>query len=110
MSSKNYKKTLSTEQNLYKLSKLKQFRKLKKSDPRKFWKFLDGKKKQTSTGVSAEACYEYHKTENDIPIDENITEMHFNDVGIDTTHINEEINGPILWSEIEKAILKLKKK
>ena len=34
--------------------------------------------------------------------------MHFNDVGTDTTHINEEINGPILWSEIEKAILKLK--
>ena len=107
LSSKNYKKTLSTEQNLYKLSKLKQFRKLKKSDPRKFWKFLNGKM-QTSTGVSAEACYEYYKTENDIPIDENITEMHFNDVGIDTTHINEEINGPILWSEIEKAILKLK--
>ena len=50
------------------------------------------------------------KTENDIPIDENITEMHFNDVGIDSTPINEEINGSILWSKIEKAILKLKKK
>ena len=25
------------------------------------------------------------KTENDIPIGENITQMHFNDVGIDTT-------------------------
>ena len=36
--------------------------------------------------------------------------MHFNDVGIDSTQINEEINGSILWSEIEKAILKLKKK
>ena len=35
-SSKQYKRTLSLEQNLFKLSKIKQLRKIKKSEPRKF--------------------------------------------------------------------------
>ena len=54
---KNYKRTLATEQNLFKLSKIEQLRKIKTSDPRKFWIFLNGNEKNTSN-ISVEKCFE----------------------------------------------------
>ena len=43
LSSKDYKKTLSAEQKLYKMSKIKQLRKIKNSESRKFWNFFKWK-------------------------------------------------------------------
>ena len=59
-SSKNYKRTLATEQNLFKLSKIEQLPKIKTSELRKFWKILNGNKKNTSN-ISVEKCFDFFK-------------------------------------------------
>ena len=59
-SSENYKRILATEHNLFKLSKIEQLHKIKTSKPRKFWKFLNGNKKNTSN-ISVEKCFDFFK-------------------------------------------------
>ncbi|MCW4343354.1 MAG: reverse transcriptase family protein, partial [Candidatus Thiodiazotropha endolucinida] len=105
-SSKCYKKTMSVEQKLFKRSKIKELRKIKSSEPRKFWKFLNGIK-NSSAEVTLESCFEYFRTMNASQNQENIPEANFpeNEYNLET---NAEINGSILWSEIEKAVCSLK--
>ena len=70
-SSKNYKRTLAIEHNLFKLSKIEQLRKIKTSEPRKFWKFLNGNKKNTSN-IPVEKCFYFFKDINSSQEVENI--------------------------------------
>lgn len=97
---------MSVEQKLFKRSKIKELRKIKSSEPRKFWKFLNGIK-NSSAEVTLESCFEYFRTMNASQNQENIPEANFpeNEYNLET---NAEINGPILWSEIEKAVCSLK--
>ena len=104
--SQEYKKTLSAEQKAYKLSNIKQMRKIKKSEPRKFWKFLNGNKK-LPTEVTVEDCFEHFSAMNSSDYDrgpERNFDTNFENLQAD----NEELNAPILWSEIEKAVSSLK--
>ena len=48
---------------MYIISKIKQLRKIKKSEPRKFWNFLNGSKK-SSVEVTTENCFEYFSAMN----------------------------------------------
>ena len=75
-SSKEYKKTLFTEQKLYKMSKIKQICQMKKSHPRKFWKFFNRNKK-SSADVTVENCFEYFRSMNSSGDDEHIPETNF---------------------------------
>ena len=77
--------------------------KLKKSEPRKFWNFLNGNKKSSSE-VTAENCFEYFKTMNSFGDHENVQEINFETNADNLQTDNEDLNGPILWSEIEKAV------
>ena len=89
------------------MSKIKQLRKIKKSKPHKFWIFLNGNKKY-SAEVTVENCFEYFKTMNSSGDHENVPETNFDINAENLEADNEEINGPILWSEIEKAVCSLK--
>ena len=80
---------------------------IKTSEPRKFWKFLNGNKKNTSN-ISVEKCFKFFKDINSSQDEENIGQNIPENNADDIEHINEEINGPILWSEIEKAVRSLK--
>ena len=86
--SKAYKKTLHQEQVKYKNSKLKELRKLKRAEPRKFWKFLNGNKR-SKIYLELEKAYEHQET-SEINLDPDLTE-------------NEKINGPIALEEIRKV-------
>ena len=81
-------------------------RKIKKSEPRKFWKFLNGNKKSL-TEVTVEDCFEHFSAMNSSDYDhgpERNFDTNFENLQAD----NEELNAPILWSEIEKAVSLLK--
>ena len=56
--SKHYKKTLHKEQIKYKTKKIKELRKLKTADPRKFWKFLNGNKR-SDINLTLDNAHEY---------------------------------------------------
>ena len=80
---------------------------MKTSDPRKFWKFLNGNKK-SSSNIPVEKYFEFFKNTNSCQDDEDVSQNFVEINGTNIEHINEEINGPILWSEIEKAVCSLK--
>ena len=69
--SKTNKRTLATERNLFKLSKIKQLRKIKTPEPRKFWKFLNGNKK-SSSNIPVEKCFDFFKNTNSCQDDEDV--------------------------------------
>ena len=89
------------------MSKIEQLRKIKTSEPRKFWKFLNGNQKNTSN-ISVAKCFEFFKDINRSKDEENIGQNVPENNADDIEQFNEEINGPILWSEIEKAVRSLK--
>ena len=100
--SKAYTKTLHQEQVKYKNSKIKELLKLKKDEPRKFWKFLYGNKRP-KINLELDKAYEHFSKVNynqeantsEINLDSDLTE-------------NEELNGLITLEEIRKAVRTLK--
>ena len=56
--SKEYKKALCQEQTKYKNTKIKELRKLKRAEPRKFWKFLNDNKK-SEINLILDKAHEY---------------------------------------------------
>ena len=101
--SKIYKRTLATEVNLFKLSKIKQLRKIKTAEPRKFWKFLNGNKKAQAI-FQSKKCFDFFKNINSCQDEEDVSQNFAENKGTNTEYINKEnLNGPILCSEIEKS-------
>ena len=90
--SKACKKTLHQEQVKYKNSKIKELWKLKRAEPRKFWKFLNGNKR-SKINLELDKAYEHFSKINynqeiiiytsEINLDPDLTE-------------NEEINWRLL--------------
>ena len=80
---------------------------MKKSHPRNFWKFFNRNKK-SSADVTVENCFEYFRSMNSSGDHEHIPETNFDINAGNLETDNEELNGPILWSEIEKAVRSLK--
>ena len=70
--------------------------------------FLNGNKKST-TEITVENCFEYFKTMNCSGDHENVPERNFDINAENLEADNEEQNGSILWSGIEKAVCSLKK-
>ena len=100
--SKAYKKTLHQEQVKYKNSKIKELRKLKRAESRKFWKFLNGNER-SKINLELDKAYEHFSKIN------NNQEANTSDINIDPDLTeNEEINGPITLEEIRKAVRTLK--
>ena len=101
--SKQYKKTLRKAQVKYKNEKIKAIRKLKKSDPRKYWKFLNGNK-QSEINLTLDKAHEYFSkvSNND---EHGNSEINFENASLPE---NDEINIPITEEEIKKAVKSLK--
>ena len=99
---KSYKSTLYKFQNKFKNKNVSKFRALGKSNPRKFWKLLNGK---TENDVKAPLSELYDHFKN-VNYDENVSNES-NDED-ENNQINIEINSIITLEEIEKNVKNLK--
>ena len=58
--------------------------------------------------IPVEKCSKFFKNTNSCQDDKDVSQKCVENNRTNTEYINEEINGPILWSEIEKAVCSLK--
>ena len=103
--SKIYKQTINFYHTQFKKQNIQKLKKLKRSNPRKYWKILNGKR-QEKTEADPDEMFNFFKKSN---FDEN-AESHQNNAnqtGENTIH-NTSINEPITESEVKKAISGLK--
>ena len=103
--SKIYKQTINFYHTQFKKQNIQKLKKLKRSNPRKYWKILNGKR-QEKTEADPDEMLIFFKKSN---FDEN-AESHQNNAnqtGEKTIH-NTSINEPITESEVKKAISGLK--
>ena len=103
--SKTYKQTIKFYHTQFKKQNIRELKKLKRSNPRKYWKILNGKR-QEKTEADPEEMFKFFKKSN---FDENAAnhESNANLTGENTIH-NTSINEPITESEVKKAINHLK--
>ena len=100
--SKTYKKTLHQEQIRYKNAKIAELRKIKKAEPRKFWRFLNGTRK-CEIKLELDKAHDYFSKIN------HCQETETSDINLNfEPNENEEINIPITLEEIKKAARILK--
>lgn len=99
---KYIKKTLHDQSTAYKNSKIKELRNIKTSNPKKFWKYLNGKKKD-DVNITVSDAYEHFKTVN-CAQDTNDPENNYDISEPSLVPENEEINVPITLKEIQKAV------
>ena len=100
--SKTYKKTLHQEQIRYKNAKIVELRKIKKAEPRKFWRFPNGTRK-------CEIKFELDKSHDYFSKINYYQETETSDINLNfEPNENEEINIPNTLEEIKKAARILK--
>ena len=98
--SKIYKQTIHFYHTQFKKQNIQKLKKLKRSNPRKYWKILNGKR-QEKTEADPDEMFNFFKKSN---FDEN-AESHQNNanqIGENTIH-NTSINEPITESEVKKG-------
>ena len=100
--SKIYKNTVKLSHRKFQQNNIINLQNLKISNPRKYWKFLNGKKKN-SVEADSEDLYKFFK---DVNFDENIENCASNTTSTQT--LNEQINVPFTENEIRNAIKGLK--
>ena len=97
--SKNYKKVTNRFYSVYRRNLQTKIRKMSKSDPKQYWKLINGGKKMDGSGVDLDALCDHfkHMTSSDDTSD---------DSGVVLTDFdNEEINKPITVNEIKEVIM-----
>ena len=104
--SKKYKTTLSKTQQMYKDKKINEIRKLKSTNPKKYWKTINTQNKKDEVQAPLEELYRYFKTSNEQAT--NIEETENDDFDLVNNEINDEINQPITENEILHAVRSLK--
>ena len=103
-SSNYYKKTLHAELTAYKNKNVREIRKIRKSDPKIYWKFLNGNKNTQAT-TRFEDVFEHFRNVNRGSDNEELgAALNENYVQHEN---NTEINGPITLDE-NKAVRRLK--
>ena len=106
MHNRTYKKTMNKYINIYKHSQQKKLRKLQKSQPKDYWKFLNSlKNKKKSDMPPPNQFHEYFK--NIYSFDEDCDED-VNQININNEAANESLNCPFTPTEIERCIQRLK--
>lgn len=101
--SKNYKRTVNMFHSKFQQDNTRKLRKLKNSNPKKYWKILNGKK-SSQVKADPESLFNFFKNTN---FDENI-QGNSNLNSLNDENVNECINGPITESEVNDAIRGLK--
>ena len=101
--SKAYKRTVRKFYTKHKRKTIKNIRKLKYNNPRKYWQLLNGKK-NTTVEASVESLFNFFKSAND---DSNSNSNPTANIQ-HNENSNEYINGPFTEQEIIKVINKLK--
>ena len=100
--SKAYKYTVKSSHSKFQQNNIFNIRNLKNSNPRKYWKFLNSKKKN-SVAADAEDLFQHFK---DVNFDGNLENSSLSNTI--TQNVNEEINVPFTENEIRNAIKSLK--
>ena len=100
--SKSYKYIVKSSHTKFQQNNIANIRSLKYCNPKKYWKLLNGKKKD-SVAAEAESLFQHFKN---INFDENLENMPTNISSTDM--VNEEINEPFTEDEIRNAIKSLK--
>lgn len=104
-SSNIYKRTIKMFHSKFQQENIRKIKKLKRSDPKKFWKILNGKKEE-QTKASPEALFNFFKNSN---FDKNHQNSESNSTLSDSEDIiNNSINGPITEMEVKQTISRLK--
>ena len=104
--SKAYKITLAEAQTKFKNSKIKKMQKIKSSNPRKFWKFLNQNKKPL-VNLRIDDAYEHFKNIN-YSEDNSDSDTDCEAFPAQNMADKDEINGPISLEEIQSAVKCLK--
>ena len=104
--SKKYKTTLSKTQRMYKDKKINEIRKLKSTNPKKYWKTINTQNKKDEVQAPLEELYRHFKTSNEQATNTGETEN--DDFDLVNNEINDEINQPISENEILHAVCSLK--
>ena len=106
MTSNSYKRTLKKSHAKFKHDKVQRLKKMKTTNPRKFWKLLNGEKKD-EIETDPQLFFEFFQNVN---FDKNCdNEQPYQAPDDATNNINEEINSRITENEIKSTIKKLKK-
>ena len=104
--SKAYKRTMRQSYHKFKKYQVKKLRSLKHSNPKRYWKILNGSKQETIK-ASQEQLFDYFK---EVNISNHHTDADTNDMVNENAQINDnlEINCRITLNEIETNVKKLK--
>ncbi|MES9881062.1 MAG: reverse transcriptase domain-containing protein [Sedimenticola sp.] len=95
--SRVYKQTTRKYNTQFKTNQANMLKRLRKSNPRKYWKILNGKKTET-TDATITSLYTFFK---EVNYDSTSSEMYTSEENINTT--NDEINVPFTIEELEKV-------
>lgn len=102
---KHYKKVLNSNFNIYRREKAIRLKQMSKAKPKEFWKVLKSKQ-SSNVNASLEDMYNHFKNINSNANSDNID---LNDDNMENIDIDgNELNIPITYDEIEKAIKQLK--
>ena len=102
--STNYKRTVKMYHFKFQQNNIQNIRKLKHTNPKKYWKFLNGKKNE-NIKADSETLFIFFKNAN---VDENSQNPNININLINSANDNDKINMPITDSEVNYAIKSLK--
>ena len=103
----DYKKTLKSAYNRYVRDTHKRIRTLRSSDPKSYWKLVNGNsndKKQVVDSISHEIFQKHFEQLSNIPEDELFSSSHADESGM----VNEKLNDEIKNEEVLKNIKRLK--
>ena len=105
MASRFYKKTMNAHINKFRKSQQTKLRKMQKSQPKEYWKYLNSLKTKSKTEMPS--LTQFHDFFSEVYSNE---EVGINDTATheSTDNYNEFLNQPFSPSEIEKCIRKLK--
>ena len=110
--SKNYKQTLNTQNKTFKQNRVAKLRTLKTNNPKEYWKLLNSERKRNNTQASLGDLFNFYKDANapNPNEDETNDSSPENDPCEDEFQnlANEEINQPITYDELSKAVNSLK--
>lgn len=110
--SKKYKKTLTINNRSFINEKSNQLRSLKNQNPREYWKIINSHKHSSGPQATLEHFYQFFKSMNDNPMEENQDITNDNDDTISNetidSDIENEVNQPITETEILQNIKLLK--
>lgn len=107
--SASYKQTMHNSVKKFKQIRIETLKRLKKADPREYWRILNSNAKRDKCQASLSDLYDYFKNVNSSNPDEEVNSRNTvnNNRGNDS-HDNEDLNVPICEAEVEKAIKNLK--